>query len=110
MRNSSSPNGVPIKYISWYSLNDMLTNYAPGWEGEIRSITYAPDRETVTVVYRITIHAAEISIFRDASGTAVIKGKMIGDPVQKAEAMAFRRACARFGLGLYLYKNVDQAA
>ena len=36
-------------------------------------------------------------------GTTLVDDTGYGDPVQKAEAMAFRRACARFGLGLHLY-------
>lgn len=42
-------------------------------------------------------------IYREASGTAGARNTGYGDPVQKAEAMAFRRACARLGLGLHLY-------
>ena len=33
----------------------------------------------------------------------VVVGKGYGDAVQQAEGMAFRRACARLGLGLHLY-------
>ena len=42
-------------------------------------------------------------IYREATGTASVDDTNYGDPVQKAEAMAFRRACARLGLGLHLY-------
>jgi hypothetical protein len=42
-------------------------------------------------------------IFRESTGTASVDDTSYGDPVQKAESMAFRRACARFGLGLHLY-------
>jgi hypothetical protein len=42
-------------------------------------------------------------IYREATGTASVDDTSYGDPVQKAEAMAFRRACARLGLGLHLY-------
>lgn len=44
-----------------------------------------------------------LQIYREASGTASVEDTNYGDPVQKAEAMAFRRACARLGLGLHLY-------
>ncbi|KAI4383645.1 hypothetical protein MLD38_009456 [Melastoma candidum] len=41
---------------------------------------------------------------REATGTVSANyGKDIGDPVAAAEEIAFCRACARFGLGLYLY-------
>ena len=42
-------------------------------------------------------------IYRESTGTATLDDTSYGDPMQKAEAMAFRRACARFGLGLHLY-------
>lgn len=45
----------------------------------------------------------DIQIYRESSGTACVEDTRFGDPVQKAEAMAFRRACARLGLGLHLY-------
>eukprot|EP01018_Ginkgo_biloba_P023885 Gb_08809 [translate_table: standard] len=41
--------------------------------------------------------------YRESSGTAFLDDDQFGDPVQKAEGIAFPRACARFGLGLYLY-------
>jgi hypothetical protein len=44
-----------------------------------------------------------VQIYREATGTCCMDDTTYGDPVQKAEAMAFRRACARLGLGLHLY-------
>ncbi|KAL3675157.1 hypothetical protein R1sor_025105 [Riccia sorocarpa] len=95
--------GVPLKYIPWYHANRMLSFYAPGWSGEVRSITFSSDGKTVSVVYRVTIRGLDGEAWRESSGTATLDDVHFGDPVQKAEGMAFRRACARFGLGLYLY-------
>lgn len=44
-----------------------------------------------------------VQTWRESTGSASLEDVQFGDPVQKAEGMAFRRACARFGLGLYLY-------
>ncbi|KAJ0754569.1 putative DNA repair RAD52-like protein [Helianthus annuus] len=44
-----------------------------------------------------------LRLFRESTGTSSVNESGYGDPVQRAEAMAFRRACARFGLGLHLY-------
>lgn len=96
-------NGVILKYIPWYHANRMLSFYAPGWSGEVRSIVFSEDGSTVSVVYRVTIRGSDGECFRESSGTAAVQDTSFGDPVQKAEGMAFRRACARFGLGLYLY-------
>lgn len=40
--------------------------------------------------------------YRESTGT-VSSGNDHEDPVAAAEELAFCRACARFGLGLYLY-------
>ncbi|KAA3484393.1 DNA repair RAD52-like protein 1, mitochondrial [Gossypium australe] len=52
---------------------------------------------------RVFILVSLCKIYRESTGTASVDDPGYGDPVQKAEAMAFRRACARFGLGLHLY-------
>ena len=40
---------------------------------------------------------------RESTGTVPITDDHIEDPVAAAEEIAFCRACARFGLSLYLY-------
>ena len=40
---------------------------------------------------------------RESTGTVTITDDVIEDPVAAAEEIAFCRACARFGLSLYLY-------
>ncbi|GBG75988.1 hypothetical protein CBR_g21229 [Chara braunii] len=100
--------GFQLKYIPWFHANRMLNFYAPGWHGDVRNITFSPDNKTVTVVYRVTIRGADGEVWRESSGTASTSDDGFGDPVQKAEGMAFRRACARFGLGLHLYHDEDK--
>ncbi|GAB2271102.1 hypothetical protein Dimus_005950 [Dionaea muscipula] len=95
--------GFPVKYIPWHIVNRIMNLHVPEWSGEVRSITYSADGKTVSVVYRVTLHGTDAELFRESTGTASVEDKGIGDPVQRAEAMAFRRACARFGLGLHLY-------
>ncbi|XP_023643288.1 DNA repair RAD52-like protein 1, mitochondrial isoform X1 [Capsella rubella] len=119
--------GSSIKYIPWHIVNRIMNMHAPGllnpscsfgflvfdifvcdsmfteWSGEVRSVTYSPDGNTVTVAYRVTLYGTDAEIFRESTGTTPVDCKGYGDAVQKAEAMAFRRACARFGLGLHLY-------
>ncbi|CAN8235562.1 unnamed protein product [Cochlearia groenlandica] len=95
--------GFSIKYIPWHIVNRIMNMHAPEWSGEVRNVTYSPDGNTVTVVYRVTLYGTDAEIFRESTGTTSVDDKGYGDAVQKAEAMAFRRACARFGLGLHLY-------
>ncbi|KAK1365566.1 DNA repair RAD52-like protein 2, chloroplastic [Heracleum sosnowskyi] len=93
--NTSAP------FIPWYHANRMLSFYAPGWCGEIRDVIFS-DSGSVTVVYRVTVRGLDGEAYRESTGT-VSSGNDHVDPVAAAEELAFCRACARFGLGLYLY-------
>lgn len=121
--------GANLTYIPWYEANKILDKYAPGWTWEITKMVTTPDR--IFVTGRLTIPAAEGNIYREATGTELLKedkevwvgekpnsqrlrddlGRVVteskelayGDPTSNAESMAFRRAAARFGLALYLY-------
>lgn len=88
--------------IPWYHANRMLSFYAPGWCGEIRDVIFS-DNGSVTVVYRVTIRGSDGEAHRESTGTVSSSDGDIVDPVAAAEEIAFCRACARFGLGLYLY-------
>ncbi|KAJ7955540.1 Cobalt ion-binding protein [Quillaja saponaria] len=88
-------------FIPWYHANRMLSFYAPGWCGEIRDVIFS-DNGSVTVVYRLTIRGSDGEAHRESTGT-VTPGGHTADPVAAAEEIAFCKACARFGLGLYLY-------
>ncbi|KMZ64452.1 Cobalt ion binding protein [Zostera marina] len=89
--------------VFWYHANRLLSFYASGWCGEIRKVVFSTDTESVTVVYRITVRGTDGEAHREATGTA--SSKDVEDPVIIAEQRAFCSACARFGLGLYLYHN-----
>lgn len=89
-------------FISWYHANRMMSFYAPGWCGEVRDVIFS-DNGSVTVVYRITIRGSDGEAHRESTGTVSSNDTLIVDPVAAAEEIAFCKACARFGLGLYLY-------
>ncbi|KAI3787312.1 hypothetical protein L1987_41690 [Smallanthus sonchifolius] len=90
-------------FIPWYHANRMLSFYAPGWCGEIRDVIFS-DSGSVTVVYRLTVRGSDGEAHRESTGTvsSATNGQGV-DPVAAAEEIAFCKACARFGLGLYLY-------
>ncbi|XP_010682628.2 DNA repair RAD52-like protein 2, chloroplastic [Beta vulgaris subsp. vulgaris] len=90
------------KIIPWYHANRMLSFYAPGWCGEVRDVIFSDDG-SVTVVYRVTVRGSDGEAYREATGTILANDPNSADPVAAAEEIAFVRACARFGLGLYLY-------
>lgn len=89
-------------FIPWYHANRMLSFYAPGWCGEIRDVIFS-DNGSVTVVYRVTVRGSDGEAHRESTGTVSSTNGQSGDPVAAAEEIAFCKACARFGLGLYLY-------
>lgn len=104
--------GKQITFIHWYIANNILDKYAPGWRWQIVSTYLSSDR--LFLVGRLTIPTSEGRIYREATGTEELKrlngdGEAVelayGDPLSNAESMAFRRAAAKFGLGLYLYKD-----
>ncbi|KAL5982822.1 hypothetical protein ACLOJK_016899 [Asimina triloba] len=79
---------VPDSFIKVRMEEGFSMKYVP-------CITYSADGKSVSVVYRVTIYGTDAEIYRESSGTASVDDTSYGDPVQKAEAMAFRRACAR---------------
>ncbi len=124
--SSRKQGGSKLPYIPWHNVCKLLDRCAPGWQGEVTHIHTTSDR--IFVTYRLSIHAEEGVFIREATGTELLKeeksvkgedgrplrdaqGKPVttiaelayGDPSSNAESMAFRRAAAKFGLGLYLY-------
>ncbi|XP_039115381.1 DNA repair RAD52-like protein 2, chloroplastic [Dioscorea cayenensis subsp. rotundata] len=88
--------------IAWYHVNRMLSFYAPGWCGEIRDVIFS-ENGSVTVLYRVTIRGSDGEAHRESTGTVSSNDTRFNDHVAAAEQVAFCRACARFGFGLYLY-------
>ncbi|WCJ37495.1 hypothetical protein M5689_018627 [Euphorbia peplus] len=99
---NSSSSSSDSTLIPWYHANRMLSFYAPGWCGEIRDVIFS-DNGSVSVVYRVTVRGSDGEAHRESIGTVSSSDGNIVDPVAAAEEIAFCRACARFGLGLYLY-------
>ena len=95
--------GTKIRYLHWTTVAQWLDFYAPGWEGTITRLETAGGK--VVVTYRITLHATEGTFSREATGQedAELGDKEYGDSTSNAEAMAFKRAAAKFGVGAYLY-------
>ena len=108
--------GHEITFCPWYRVQKIFDHYTGGlWEYEIRERTIEQFEETdsetgVTVkkgylmlTVRIYITAAEGRLYREGTGIERLDVSSYGDPQSNAESQAFRRACARWGLGLHLY-------
>lgn len=96
--------GTTITFCPWYRVVKILDHYTGGrWTYEVLRQTVEADHFVVTV--RITLHAADATVFRDGTGIEPIAVKGYGDFQSNAESMALRRAAAKFGLGLHLYEK-----
>ena len=95
--------GNQIPYLPWYTVVDILNKYSPGWTWEIVQMHMSGDR--LFLVGRLTLVTSEGTVYQEATGTEELDCSSYGDPSSNAESMAFRRAAARFGLGLYLYEK-----
>jgi hypothetical protein len=100
--------GETIRYLHWHTLAMALDAYAPGWE-------YSVLREHVgesecSVVVQLGLHGSDGSRCYEAIGSDTLRtnrqGEIIesyGSMLERAERVAFRRACAMAGLGRHLY-------
>jgi hypothetical protein len=90
-----------LVYIRWHVVNRILDKYCPGWRWEVRNTFVTPER--LVLVGRLTLPTRSGDVWREATGQELLACGSYGDPSSNAESMAFRRAAAKFGLGLYLY-------
>ena len=91
-----------VDYVHWYDLVDGLDRICPGWEWAIRT-QFLPDR--CVIEGRLTIKAKDGEFTREATGVEPLDSDGYGDPVYSAEASALRRAMAKFGYGLDLWRK-----
>jgi len=90
--------GTEFDYLEWFTVNRILDTHCPGWSGDA-VVTVAGD--TVIVTYTIRIPTEQGMVSRSATGSDKLGSGF--DPVASAEQQAFKRAAARFGIGLDLY-------
>jgi len=105
--------GDELTYCPWYRVARYVEHYTNGhWSKSLD--VWTTDRR-IFVRVTVTIDAADTTVSRSATGTeklqkidsetGEVKDIAYGDPSSNAESMAFRRACAQFGLGLGLYEG-----
>ena len=101
--------GTEITYIPWYRAQKILNHYTHGfWEYRIVERWQEGNGDFMMTV-EITIHTTDGLFSREGTGRekpgVAASDKGWGDTQSNAESMAFRRACARWGLGIDLYEN-----
>src|SRR6266508_3048468 len=95
--------GNEITYIEWHTAVKYLDLFAPGWSYHVKSVALVGS--LVTVVASMSIPCSEGVVAREATGCEDSDSKGYGDACSNAEAMALKRAAAKFGLGLHLYQK-----
>ena len=106
--------GQTLTFCPWFLTKKYLDYHTNGfWSKGVKDMMTEKNRIYVRVA--ITIHAEEGAFTRSATGTNKLmkldqdagewKEIPYGDPSSNAESMAFRRACANFGLGAHLYEG-----
>jgi hypothetical protein len=101
--NRKTGQATELPFIPWHTANKILSKYAPGWSGRVVSIAQVGSELVLT--YALVIPTADGDVERQATGTEEIDHQGFGESCTNAESQAFRRCCARFGLGLYLYSK-----
>lgn len=99
-----------VDYVAWVDIADLLdTRCGLGaWQWEVIQLNQIGDR--LTLVGRLTVFGDDRSLSQDATGTEELDCSSYGDPSSNAEAMALRRACAKFGLGRDLWRKEQKPA
>ena len=92
-----------LTYIEWHTAVRYLDHHAPGWSYAVKSVSLVGS--LVTVIASISIPCLEGVVTREATGCEETETTSYGDAVSNAEAMALKRAAAKFGLALYLYQK-----
>jgi hypothetical protein len=95
--------GAELTYIEWHTAVKYLDHFAPGWSYAVKSVALVGS--LVTVIASISIPCLEGVVTREATGCEEVEAKGYGDACSNAEAMALKRAAAKFQLGLYLYQK-----
>lgn len=91
-----------VSYLHWYDMIAVLNKFCPGYSWEVRT-QFLPDR--CVIEGRLTIKAAEGSFAMEATGVENLDSECYGDPVYSAESSALRRALAKFGFGIDLWRR-----
>ncbi|WAS04834.1 hypothetical protein LQF76_12560 [Gloeomargaritales cyanobacterium VI4D9] len=95
--------GRTITYIPWHRACLVLDRYAPGWQFRITNVQQIGDELVMTG--SLSIPTSDGTITRESTGSEKVNTSGYGETAANAESQCFRRCCARFGLGLYLYQR-----
>ena len=96
---SSGDRALALAYVDARAYQSRLDASAPGWSNTYRR-EYPDGRVVIVCVLTVA------GVTREAVGECLLAsddGRIENNAATSAEAQAFKRACAMFGLGRYLY-------
>lgn len=97
-----------VDFVAWPAMCRLLNKHTGGfWEWKVRT-QFMGDRTVIEG--SLTIHGTDGSLTREATGNESSDCDGYGDPSSNAEAMALRRCCAKFGLGLALWEKAKSTS
>jgi hypothetical protein len=118
LKQNKKKGGATFTYVAWYDLADLLDERAPGWEYRIEPQAYPHhwvqtknnkeiERHGLMAVAKstLTIHGSDGSLTREAIAYQDPEEAYIGDELTNVEASAFRRNCAKLGLGRDMWRK-----
>ncbi len=97
--------GSSIDYIAWFDIATLLDDRTDYWQWEITNLTTTDKR--IFMVGKLTIFCDDGELMQSATATEELNCSSYGDPSSNAEAMAMRRASAKFGLARYLWSKEE---
>ena len=101
-KNSKTGQITQIDFLHWYVVTQILDAYAPGWSSKVVAIQSFGGKIVMTC--EVAIPCAEGVITQQGTGQEDEDfSDGYGDSTSNAEAMALKRAAAKFGVGRYLY-------
>lgn len=104
MLNTKRMGGQEITFIPWYRAQKIFSHYTNGF-WEYRIVDRWQNGGDFMITVEITIHTKDGAFSRQGTGREEPGVTGFGDTQSNAESMAFRRACAKWHLGIDLYEG-----
>lgn len=114
---SKDSQGTKISYVPWYNAAALADVRLGGawshelvehWVDDAQRGSSAKGYSAIPLAHvrvRVTLHGDDRDISREAVGVDDEPNGQRGTPLERAEAAGLRRALAKFGLGLELYRG-----
>jgi hypothetical protein len=112
MIQTKKKGNTDIIFISWFDTAKLLDERIAEnglWSWQVDKVSQSGDRLYIVGTLTIESFDDNLSVSYSATGTELLACSSYGDPSSNAEAMAFKRAAAKAGLGRgFYYKEIRE--